>query len=277
VYGTLRRGQAEGWLLEVTLLVVDDGAVTTASLPLTDADLAAARIDATADLVAERLAPDTAVSDAPTSSAGRLAPPPPPPEPAPREGEEATTDDGAAAERKGKYRFGWERPQPKWKLIGFGVSTGALVASATSTVVLSAWLTSKNWGFRRNLIEAAEASLTDASPLNDVDPNLPENVNLCDYARTRPTDENGVPLGMPGQVRNSAVVKVCNDADTRRDHLLVSGIATGVSLASTLVFTLLLLVHRDPPRGSAWRRHRLLVGMDPVPGQGLSLRMGGRF
>lgn len=275
IYGTLRRAEGEGWLLEATLLEVESGAVTSTRMPLTDADLEADRIDATAEAIASRLAPDVAISNAPAQGSGELATPPPPPPPP--EPEPAGSTDAPAEEREGKLWFGWERPQPRWKLVGFGVSTGLLVVSGAATIGMGVWLTSKNGGFRARILEAAEASLTDSNELNDVDPSFPEAIDLCDYAAARPTDSNGNPLGEPGQVRNSSVVKACNDGDNIRTAQIGTGIMAGISGVSTVVFTLLLLVHRKPARESAWQRHRLQVGMDPAREGGLTLRVGGRF
>lgn len=250
--------------------------VTSASMSLAEADLAPEQIAATAETIAARLAPDTVISNTPTQGQAGLAPPPPPPPPEPSFVEDEGDDEDEDA-RAGKLRWGWQRPQPRWKLIGLGVSAGVTAVAAGATIGMGVWLTSKDVGFREELLEAANASLTDENPSNDVDPNLPDGINLCEYARSRPSDENGTPLGQPGEVRNSAVVRVCGKGETIRKAQLATGIVAGVGLASTLVFTVLLFVHREPARASAWRRHRLYVGADPVPGQGVSLRMGGRF
>jgi hypothetical protein len=279
IYGTLRRAEGKGWILEATLLEVDGGATTTASVPLADADLEAARLDATAAAIADRLAPDTAVSAMPTQGSGELTPPPPAPEPEAEAAEPSAAEDEGKHEHKaaGKLHWGWQRPQPRWKLVGFGVSAGVMAVTAGFTIGTGVWLTSKSWGFRKKLVDAANASLSDENPINDVDPNLPNGVNLCEYAKSRPEDENGNLLGMPGQVRNRHVAEVCNQGDDIRKAQVMTGIMTGVGALATVTFALLLFVHREPARESAWRRHRLHVSVDPVRGQGMSLRMGGRF
>ena len=228
VYGTLHR-DASTWALEVTLVEVDGGATTSASLVLTNAELAADRIGHVAEEVADRLAPDTVAATTPGQGPGGLAEP----SSAPQSHEPAEPDDDEADEGKGegKLRFGYERSQSRWKWIGFGVSAGVAAGTGAATLGLSVWLTSKNGGFRAQLIDAANASLTDANPLNDVDPNLPEGVNLCDYAReqTDPTQ--------PDRVRNAAVTKVCNDGDTMRRRQLATGITSAVGLVATAAFT----------------------------------------
>ena len=283
IYGTLHRGKGKVWKLEVTLVEVDGGAASKASLSLADAELAADRVDAIAEEVADRLAPDTAVGAAPEQGEGGLAAPVEPVEPSePSEPSEATYDADATG-RKGKLRWGWVEPQPRWQLAGFGVGVTLTVVGFATTAASGVWLTSKNGGFRKELVDAAEASLSDENELNDVDPNLPEGINLCDFARERPTMPDGSPLGMPGQVRNKQVVEVCNKGDVIRTVEVSSAVVGAVGLATTVVFTLLLTVHRDPvgrpnrSTTSTWKRHRLQVGVDPVRGQGLSLRVGGRF
>lgn len=274
IYGTLRRNGG-AWALDVTLVEVDGGAATSASLVLTTAELAADRIDRVAEEVADRLAPDTAAATAPAQGTGELAVPSPqstePVEvPEYDGGDEPTNDEAGAA--AGKLRWGYVRPQPRWKWIGLGVSAGVTVATGAAAIGMTVWLTSNNGGFREQLIDAANASLFDANPLNDVDPNLPGGVDLCDYAResTDPT--------MPDRVRNAAVTKVCNDGDTMRRRQLATGITSAVGLVATAAFTVALLVHREPARASTWRRHGLHVGVDPATrGQGLSLRVAGRF
>ncbi len=270
VYGTLRRAKGGGWSLELTLLEVEGGAETSVTMALAPAELAPERIDRTAEEIADRLAPDVEVSDAPGRGAEGLATPPP--EPVERPEDEPRAEGG-----KGKLYLGWERPQPRWKLAGFGASAGVLVVTTGAAIGMSVYLTGRNVGFRKRLLDAANASLTDDNANNDIDPGSPETVNLCDLARARPTDASGNPLGMPGQVRNAAVAKVCNDADLIRSAQIGTAVVAGVSLASTVVFTLLLLVHRKPAREGAWRRHGLAVGADASGGRGLGLRASGRF
>lgn len=269
IYGTLHRAKGGGWTLEATLLEVEGGTTTQASMTLTDADIEGPRIDATASAIADRLAPDTVVSAPPEHGSHGLVtpPPPPPPEASPRPADDDIDDDG--------LRWGWVKPQPRWKWVGFGVSAGLFAVSAASTVGMSVWLVSREGGFRTKLLEAAEASLTDSNPLNDVDPNMSAGIDLCEYAGQHPD------AGQPGQVRNVSVVQVCRQGDDVRRATLGTGIATGVSLAATLTFGVLLFVRRGPAKSGAdaraWRRHGLAVGLGPARGQGLSLRLGGRF
>lgn len=274
IYGTLRRGELGAWSLEVTLVEAEGGAATTKTRRLTDADFAADRIDAAASAIADRLVPDTAVSPTPDQTTGGLATPPPPPPPEPID----RSDDEDAEAPTGRVRWGWVKPQPRWKWIGFGVGAGVTAAGFAPAIGMMAWLSSRRGGFRAELLDAAEASLRDESQTNDVDPTLPAGINLCEFARQRPTDENGVPLGIQGQVRNSDVVQVCNKGDAIRKGSVVASVVGGVGLATTVVFTILLFVHREPARrSSAWRRHGMMVGLEPVRGEGVSLRMGGRF
>jgi hypothetical protein len=281
IYGTLRRAEGQGWALEATLLEVDGGATATATLWIADADLEPGRVDATAEAVADRLAPDTAISGRPEASSGEVAAaPPPPPEVEPFEGAEPAHEGDAEqpdGRSDGKLRWGWVKPQPRWKWAAFGSSLAVTVVFGGATLGMGVWLTSRSGGFRKKLTEAAEDSLLDDSPLNDVDPNLPMGTSLCEYARSRPTNENGEPLGMPGEVRNSSVTDVCNQGETVRNAEVATGVLTAVGAAATVAFTLVLFTHREPARTSTWRRRGLHVGLDPVRGQGLSARVGGRF
>lgn len=265
VYGTLRR-DAGIWALEVTLIEVDGGATTSASLVVTNAELAADRIGYVAEEVVDRLAPDTVAMTTPGQGTGGLAEPP-------STDPDAGPDDDAEGDAgKGKLHWGWVKPQPRWKLAGFGLGVTFAALGLGTVVGTGVWLTSKNGGFRRQLIEAAENSLIDASPVNDVDPTMTGGVGLCTYAQES-TDPS-----MPDRVRNAEVSRVCQKGDSIERVQVLGGVVAGVGLTATAAFTLLLFLHREPARASTWRRHRMQVGLDPAArGQGLSLRVGGQF
>lgn len=278
IYGSLRLDDRGSWQVELNLLEVESAQVTSTSAVLTEADLESRFIDTTAERLAMTLVPD-AGSDTPEAASGTLVESPPPPPPSGDPGDAgAPADEGKG---KGKIVFGIQRPTPRWKWAGFGTSVGLLVVGGAATVGMGVWLTRQDGGFRGQLLDAAEASLTDQNPLNDIDPNSPEGVNLCDYARERPTDpETGQPLGQEGQVRNHTVVAVCNQASDVRTAQVGAGIFTAIAGVSTLVFTGLLLIHRDSGtnKGAArrWRHHRMQLAVEPGRG-GLAVRLGGRF
>jgi hypothetical protein len=278
IYGTLRRGKG-GWTLDVTLLEVEGGkTVTASSVPLVDADLEPARIDATADAIAERLAPEAAAAAAPERGWADLkSPPPPPPEPMLKP-EEPRDEGAAAAGGEGKLRWGWVRPQPPWKWVGFGVGLGLAVPTLAATLGMGVWLTSSRTGFRPKLLEVAAESLLDSNMNNDVDPASSD--NLCARAEETPTNPDGSLVGEPGQVRNGKMAKLCRDADFVRRAQVGTAVVGAIGLATTAVFTVLLFVHREPATktAKAWRRRGLHMGLDPAQrGQGFALRVGGRF
>lgn len=252
---------------QLTLMLLDTGSAkieAEASIDLTRDQLSDANIDATAADIVRELMPKEQAEETPPST-----------DPLPVV--EDDVEPAQPAEPKSGIYFGLEKPTPRWKWIGFGTSLGLTVVAGGATIGMGVWLTSKNGGFRGELIDAADASLTDDSDTNDVDPNLPAGVNLCDFARSRPTDADGNPLGSPGQVRNSSVVAVCNKGDDIRKAQVAAGIGTAVFGVSTLAFTALLLVHKRKPGTEALLRHDVRLGLAPMRNGGLSLGGGMRF
>ncbi|MCA9654397.1 MAG: hypothetical protein KC501_31050 [Myxococcales bacterium] len=278
IYGELERGGAGGWTLTLSILEVDSRETSSIDVSLSEGELESRNIDATAERVAESLVPGTAGGE-PQAASGSLSEPPPPPPALPDDADDPGQVDG----EKGRVWLGLQRPTPRWKWAGFGASAGLFVGSLAATIGTGMWLTSKDRGFRRELLDAAEASLTDSNSLNDVDPNLPEGVSLCEYAREQPVDpDTNEPQGLPGQVRNASVAGVCEKGETITRVQLGMGVLAAVSAVSTLVFTGLLVIHRGPrpPRKAApqtaWQRHRMQLALDPGR-SGAMLRVGGRF
>lgn len=267
IYGSLRKAETSGWTLQLTLLEVESEHASSTTIALTTDQLDADTIDATAERIADELAPDSSTGTRPAS--GTQAEPPPARERAP-----LGSDDDAPAPRRRALTFGLERPTPRWKWVGFGVSAGVMVVSVGGVVGTSLYLDRSNGGFHARLLELAAESLQDSNPANDVNPNLPEGINLCEYA-DRPDYPDPRTPGDP--VRNGKITALCNDAEKlRRIQVGLLAIA-GVSTLSTAVFTGLLLIHRAPAsERSAWRRHRMLLGVEPSPG-GAALRLAGRF
>lgn len=268
VFGYLRPGGGS-YQLDIQILDVETGQLEAqASVAVTKAELSADQIDAKATaIVNELMPPERADSDLP-----------PRPDPLPETGpaEEEPVDEPPPP-KEGKLWFGLEKPTPGWKWGAFGTSLGLTVLAAGATAGLGVWLTSDNLGFRKRLLDAANASLVDDNPTNDIDPTLPEAINLCDRALARPTDENGNPLGMPGQVTNSAVAKVCNDGKQVRTGQIITGVGTAVFGVATLVFTGVLLIHKRKPAADAMLRHGVRMGVAPTPEGGLTVAGGLRF
>jgi hypothetical protein len=269
VFGYLRPSGG-GYTLDIQILDVDGGRLEAqASVAITKAELAADKIDAKAvAIVSELMPPESADSD---------LPPRPTPLPKTDTSTQREPMDEPPPPKESNVYFGLEKPTPRWKWGAFGTSLALTLLAGGATVGMGVWLTSKNGGFRKKLLDTANASLTDENPLNDVDPSMPETSNLCDFARTRPVDENGNPLGMPGQVRNSRVVKVCDDADDVRTAQIGAGVGAAVFGVATLVFTGVLLIHKRKPGADAMLRRGVRLGVAPTQQGGLSVAGGLRF
>jgi hypothetical protein len=264
VFGYLKPSGGGSYQLDIQILDVDSGKVEAqASVSVSKAELASGEIDGKATAIVNELMPaENTDSDLPPRTDPLV------PETGP-EVEEPV--DEVPAPKEGGIYFGLEKPTPAWKWGGFGVSLGLTVLAGGTAIGMGVWLTAKNGGFRGDLVDTATASLTDANSLNDVDPNLPEGINLCEYARehTDPT--------MPDRVRNSSVVAVCNKGDAIKQAQLITGIGTAVFGMATLVFTGLLLIHKRKPAANAMLRHKVRMGVGPTGGGGLSIAGGLRF
>jgi hypothetical protein len=270
VFGYLKPSGGGSYQLDIQILDVETGKLEAqASVAVSKAELGADQVDAKATAIVNQLMPP--------EDEGTDLPPPRDPLPEADPKEVDPTEDEPPPPKEGGVYFGLEKPTPRWKWGGFATSLTLTVLAGGATVGMAVWLTSKKGGFRGELVEAAENSLTDSNELNDVDPNLPEGVNLCEFARSRPTDENGMVLGMPGQVRNAAVVKICNKGDALRDAQIATGAATAVFGVTTLVFTGLLLIHKRKPAANAMLRHGVRMGVGPGYQGGLTVSGGLRF
>ncbi|MCA9650985.1 MAG: hypothetical protein KC501_13800 [Myxococcales bacterium] len=276
VFGYLRTTGKGKLQLDIQILDTESGSLESqASIDLTKSQLSAGSIDQTAtDIVNQLMPTETDESDLPPGG-----PDLPVEVDEGGEGDPALPDEGPPP-KEGKIYFGLEKPTPGWKWAGFGTSLGLTLLAGGAAIGMGVWLTTKEGGFRKKLLTAAEDSLTDNNGLNDVDPNLPEGVDLCEFARSRPVDPNtNEPLGQPGQVRNASVVEVCNlGADIQRGQL-AAGIGAGVFGVSTLVFTGLLFIHKRKPAADAMLRHNVRLGLGPTldGNRGLTLSGGMRF
>ena len=190
--------------------------------------------------------------------------PPPPPSP----NVDAGTDTGEVDEPGSKIVWGMTRPPAKWKLAGLGASGGLLVGSAVLFGV-SAHRIGPNGRFRQDLIAAAEESLLDDKPSNDVDPN---GADLCAAAQTPPNPD------LPSEVTNAEVTRICIGGDNWATIATGSAVVMAVSGASTLFFGLALGFHReDSATGRFIRDHHLGFGVAPRPEGGFSVAAGLRF
>jgi hypothetical protein len=257
---------ASGWTLELIALDVATGKVIhQVSRELSDAELATASVAKTATSLVDQL---YGLAPAPADV------PPPSSDPSGDEGEDelGETDLNKPSARRAEPRdsgglvWGPYKPRPTWKLVGVGVS-GTLTVAALATAIGTTVAISPNGPVRNELLAAAEASLTDDRPSNDIDPNT--NEDLCPLARAAPDPTR------PNEVTNAAMTRICAKADNLAVAATASWIATGVFAASTVVFTTLLFVHKDKPEVAKLIEHDVGFGGAPLQAGGFVL--GGSF
>lgn len=269
VFGYLRSTGKGKLQLDIQILDTNAGTFESqASIELTKKKLSSDNIDTTAAEIVNELMPvvdDT--SDLPER-------PDPIPETEPTEEDEPIADD--PPKERGVY-FGLEKPTPRWKWVGFGTSLGLTVAAGGAAVGMGVWLTMKNGGFRGKLLDEAAASLEDSNPANDVNPNLPEGINLCEYA-DRP--DYPAPRDPGDPVRNGKIFALCQDAEKVRTAQIVTGVGAAAFGVSTLIFTGLLLIHKRKPTANAMLHHGVHLGLAPSldgSARGLNVSGGLRF
>jgi len=163
--------------------------------------------------------------------------------------------------------WGRDPDPPTWKWVGLGVSAG-LAAASLGTAIGTTIAVGPNGSVRRDLDAAADDSLGDNSPSNDVDRRAVDDV--CAFAR-----EEINPQQEPGAVRNAEVTKVCNRGDALATTATATWITSGVFLVSTAVFTTLLFVRKADRTARALRTHEVAFGGAPTRDGGMML--GGKF
>jgi hypothetical protein len=251
VYGSVVKA-GDGYTVDLTLLDVDGGAVTeTLKTPLSADAFGEGVIDQTAkDLVDQMLGAEPEPEPEPET---------PTPMPGPVVDEPA--DDGGSSLVWGRH------DAARWKKIGLATS-GALTVVSIGAAVATSLMIRRNGPVYNDLIDAANASLDDDTPGNDVNPNTMQ--DLCDVARTSPPGEMGT-------VTNKPVAEVCRRGDTLATVATASWIGAGVFAASTIAFTTLLFVHKEKKDGATakLRAHGAAVGVSPMSHGGAMV--GGRW
>lgn len=276
IYGSVHKFESGRWALDISILVVEPvELVAHETFKFEGVELAPARIDGLADrLVSQMLVGEVAVA---------LGTPPPPPEADgenPVEPEPSESSESSEPKRDRKWVWQYQRPTPRWKWAGFGVSLGVGLVGAVGAITTSAWIAAgddASWGFRPDLLEAAEQSLNNPNEFNQVDPAMAG--DLCEYNRR---DDDGEVLVSPGGgpgARDIGVGEVCNRGLDARLNSMAFTITAAIGLASTAVFTVLLFVHRKPEGkvARAWRRRGLQLGSSLVDRRGAGLSLRGRF
>lgn len=159
-----------------------------------------------------------------------------------------------------RVRFGIAVPTPRWKWAMLGTSAALTGVTALAAIGLSVSL---NRGVRKQLLQAVDDSRSDLNPENDIPRNTPD---LC--AAARESADGGK------TVKNASVTKVCNRADAIQHAALGTGITAIVGLASTLVFTGLLTIHRGKVLRRDLRSPRVTALASPRFG---GVAVAGRF
>ena len=265
IYGYLKKSGGE---YKVELFVLDVGAgviEAETSAPLTGSDLSPKRIDTTATEIVNGLFPEDEDGDIPD-----VIP----------VDDTDTTDEGDPVvddepKRSSPYVWGPYRPRPKWKWAGFGVGAGLAVLGLIGTAFTAARLRQPGGFLERELYETAEASLTDGSPGNDINPD--EGGDLCRNAFMAPEGE-------PTKVTNQKVAEVCQKIDGYKTANWISIGVLAVGGVLTIAFTTLLFVHKDENAATSAKRRRNkrqkrgLVRIDAGPTRnGFILGGTGRF
>lgn len=261
VFGALRDSPLS---LKLQVFVADEVRIAKSiELPLSKADLAEDRVSATMARAADLLFPDTA--EAPLS----------PIEPAAFQADgPASTSEGDEA-RTGRLVWGPYSPRPPWKWAAFGTSAALFGAGLITTLAFTIPVAQSNRGrgfLHRDLVEEAEASLTDGSVLNDVDPHVV--LEICSSAEGSGgalevlDEDDGV---AQAGVRNVLVGRECRRGEAWARGAAIATITTAVMAVSTIAFTTLLFVHRVP------RERRVSLGIAPGPYGGVHVGGGVRF
>ena len=266
IYGYLKKSGGD---YKVELFVLDVGAgviEAETSAPLTGADLSPKRINDTATEIVNGLFPEdeegTGPDVIPSDDVVE-----------PDDGEPVVEDEPT---RTSPYVWGPYRPRPKWKWAGLGVGAGLAVAGLIGTIYTASQLRQPGGPLEQDLFNEAQASLTDGSTGNDIDP--ADGGDLCRLANEPPSKEE------PGRVTNKKVAEVCQQID---GHKTMNWVSIGVLVVGgvmTVAFTTLLFVHKNEAAGTSAKRRRHkrqrrgLVRIDAGPTRnGFILGGTGRF
>jgi hypothetical protein len=267
IFGTMTRG-GDKWVVKLQSLDIATGKLTNQIERLVSAaELSEAALGKTAaSLIDELYKIDSGATDTPPGG----------------DGDGQTEVDGGDGDSDGprvgpadqprssdgKLVWGPYKPRPAWKYAGLGVSAG-LTLAALGTAIGTTIAIGPNGSVRKDLLAAAEASLTDDKPSNDIDPNTPG--DLCPLAQAAPD------ASKPNEVTNAEVTRVCIRADNLALAATVSWVATGVFAVSTAVFTTLLFVHKKKPGVAKMMKHDVGFGGAPLRNGGFVLGGSLRF
>ena len=256
VYGYLR-SSGSGYQVDVRILEVDASTIDrNAEISITKADLAPNKIDDTATRIVNNLLPgeDTDALPPRVSTPAEYTEPGEP------------IDEVQKPPRERNVWVGLEKPTPGWKWAGFGVSLGLAVASGVTLAVLASELNKSE----QALQDAADESLTDGNPANDIDRSVTPDLCAAATANT-PTED------APNAVRNAKMTRICNRGSGLSAGTYAAGAGLAVFGVSTLIFTGLLFIHRNKPGALAMKRRGVTFGAGPTMDGGVSVAGSMKF
>ncbi|HLT41037.1 MAG TPA: hypothetical protein VK034_32390 [Enhygromyxa sp.] len=264
VFGTMTKSGA-GWTVELHSLDVATGNLNNKiQRQISADDLGEAALGKTAASLIDELYKLDSATTTTTTGGGETSDDP-------GAGDPPTSDDPGQVDQprsSGGLIWGPYSPRPAWKYAGLGVSAGLTVA-AIGTAIGTTLAIGPNGSIRKDLLAAAENSLNDGKPSNDIDPNTSQ--DLCELAQAPPDPSK------PDEVTNAEVTRVCIKADNLAKAATISWVATGVFAASTVVFTTLLFVHKDKRAAAKLLEHDVGLGGAPLPEGGFVLGGSMRF
>ena len=267
VFGTMSKS-GDKWTIELQSLDIATGKLNNQiERQVTADELAEASLGKTAaSLIDELYKVESSATDTPPAGDGDNEVVSDPENDGSSEPGDDTVDEPRSSD--GKLIWGPYKPRPAWKFAGVGLS-GGLTVAALGTAIGTTIAIGPNGPVRKELLAAAEASLTDDKPSNDIDPNT--SADLCELARTPPDADR------PNEVTNAEVTRVCIKADNLATVATVSWIATGVFAVSTVVFTTLLFVHKDKKTAAKLIEHDVGFGGAPLRDGGFVLSGSMKF
>ncbi len=275
VFGALTPSGGE-YTVDLQILRVDEAGIfkEVHGTRVDKGDLAPDRIDATATEIVNAMFPSED-DELPDATAGVV----------PETGPEESVDDKPP--RDSPYEWGPYRPRPKWKKVGLGVSAAFMVAGLTTGIVFglpASQSRRKRGALYDELLTAANNSLTDDNPVNDVNPETVD--DLCsDQPGSGGALEEISPEGMGAQtgIRNREVAKVCQKGKGYAIAGTIGWSVFALATASTITFATLMFVRKkgdegEPPSDddTVWRRHEIRLGAMPTRNGGM-LSGGFRF
>lgn len=254
IYGTLMPQGPGNYQLELEILDVTSKVVEAqTSEKVTAEDLEPDRIDAKALAIVNGLLGSEEDDETVPGAVTTL-----PLEADPGESDPVVDDEP----RESKYWFGRDKNGPTWKRAGLGVGIGLAVAGLGVGIGLGLQVKPAEDEVGKRVLETDSIAGTAIPPENrgSVD-------QICDKALSEPE---------PNKVFNKEVGEACLRGRGFNTGANVGWAVFGVGMATTIAFTVLLLVHKKQPGMETARRHQLRLGVAPTRG-GMSFGSSFKF